>query len=157
MGVESAEFRRALGHFAASVTVVTTQLEDGQRAGITVTAFSSLSLDPPLVLVCLNKRARLHDRLRPGGHFAVNILAEDQEFVSRRFASSEPDQFREIGYSDGATGVPLIQGAIAAIECRIVELLPGGDHTIFVAQVESTHITEGKPLVYFRGGYGRLG
>jgi flavin reductase (DIM6/NTAB) family NADH-FMN oxidoreductase RutF len=156
MPVEKAEFRRALGHFAASVTVVTSKLADDQLGGITVTAFSSLSLDPPLVLVCIDKRARMHDRLQKGGNFAVNMLAEDQEVVSRRFASSEADPFRETGYSPGATGAPLIHGAIAAVECRIVELLPGGDHTIVIGEVEAIIVREGKPLVYFRGGYGLL-
>ena len=84
------------------------------------------------------------------------MLAQDQEFVSRRFASSEPDQFREIGYREGTSGSPLIAGAIATVECRITELLPGGDHTIIVGTVEATTVAEGKPLLYFRGGYGQL-
>ena len=156
MPVEKAEFRRALGHFASGVAVVTSKFEDGQIAGVTVTAFSSLSLEPPLVLICIDKRARMHDRLQPGGNFAVNILSQDQEFVSRRFASSEPDPFREIGYREGTTGAPLIHGALGTLECRIVEGLPGGDHTIVVGEVEATHVAEGKPLVYFRGGYNQL-
>jgi flavin reductase (DIM6/NTAB) family NADH-FMN oxidoreductase RutF len=156
MPVDQAEFRRTLGHFASAVTVVTAKLKNGHLAGITVTAFSSLSLDPPLVLVCIDKRARIHDHLAAAEHFAVNILGEEQETVSRRFASSGPDQFREIGYSEGAQGVPLIHDTIATIECRTVDRLPGGDHTIIVGQVEATSVREGKPLVYFRGGYSRL-
>ncbi len=156
MPVEKAEFRQALGHFAAAVTVVTTAGEDGSPAGITVTAFSSLSLDPPLVLVCIDKRAKLHDTFQKDRAFAVNILAESQENVSRRFASSEPDQFREVGYAPGPAGAPLIQDAICAIECKVVDLLPGGDHTIVVGEVGSTRIQEGKPLVYFRSGYAAL-
>ena len=156
MSVDQAEFRRALGHFAAGVTVVTTKFEDGHLAGITVTAFSSLSLEPPLLLVCIDKRARIHDRLKKGGAFAVNLLADDQEVVSRRFAAKGQDPFHETGYREGATGSPLLDGTISAVECRIVELLPGGDHTIVVGQVEATHVHEGKPLLYFRGGYGQL-
>lgn len=156
MPVEKSEFRRALGHFAASVSVVTAKVPQRGPVGITVTAFTSLSLEPPLVLVCIDKRARIHDALERDGYYAVNILREDQEFISRRFASSEPDQFREIGYREGASGAPLIGGAIAIAECRIVDLLPGGDHTIFVGEVEATHVSEGKPLVYFRGGYAAL-
>lgn len=156
MPVEKAEFRQALGHFAAAVTVVTAKLKNGHLTGITVTAFSSLSLDPPLVLICIDKRARIHDHLVRDGWFAVNILAEDQETVSRRFASSEPDPFREIGYTEAASGAPLIHNCIASIECKIVDLLPGGDHTIVVGEVESTKIREGKPLLYFRGGYSSL-
>lgn len=156
MPVEKAEFRRALGHFAAGVTVVTAQFGDGRRAGITVTAFTSVSLEPPLVLVCVDKRSRMHDRLQVGGHFAVNMLAQDQEFVSRRFAAGDADPFREIGYREGVTGAPVLQGVLAAVECRIVEVLGGGDHTIFLGEVEATTIAEGKPLLYFRGGYAQL-
>lgn len=156
MPVEKAEFRRALGHFASAVTVVTAKLKSGHLAGVTVTAFSSLSLEPPLVLICIDRRARIHDHLAVDGYFAVNILAEDQETVSRRFASSEPDPFREIGYTEGASGAPLIHDAVAAIECKIVDLLPGGDHTIIVGEVEAAKIHEGKPLMYFRGGYASL-
>ena len=110
-----------------------------------------------LWLRCIDKRARIHDRLQVGGAFAVNMLAQDQEFVSRRFASSEADQFRELGYREGTSGAPLIAGAIATVECRIIELLPGGDHTIVIGIVEATAVAEGKPLLYFRGGYGQLG
>lgn len=157
MPIEKTEFRRALGHFASAVTVVTARLQDGQPAGITVTAFSSLSLEPPLVLICIDKRARIHDHLTRDGYFAVNILRDDQEGVSRRFATSGPDQFREVGYSTGASGAPLIQDAITVVESKIVDLLPGGDHTIIVGEVEAAHVREGKPLLYFRGGYASLG
>lgn len=156
MPVEPAEFRRALGHFASAVTVVTVKLAEGELAGITVTAFSSLSLEPPLVLICIDKRARIHDHFGRDGFFAVNILAADQETVSRRFASREPDPFHETGYTAAASGVPLLHDAVAAIECKIVDLLPGGDHTIVVGQVEATQVQESKPLLYFRGGYAEL-
>ncbi|HEX3724749.1 MAG TPA: flavin reductase family protein, partial [Pirellulales bacterium] len=112
MSVDKAEFRRALGHFAAGVTVLTSGFGD-QIAGITVTAFTSLSLEPPLVLACIDKRAHIHDRLQVGGNFAINMLRDDQEIVSRRFASSQGDQFHEIGYKLGPTGAPLIADAIA--------------------------------------------
>jgi flavin reductase (DIM6/NTAB) family NADH-FMN oxidoreductase RutF len=155
MPVDQAEFRRAMGHFAATVTVVTSKFE-GEYRGITVTACSSLSLEPPLVLICIDKRARMHDRLPVGGYFAVNMLAEDQEVVSREFASSKGDPFQEVGYHEGATGAPILQGAMCAVECKIVDSLPGGDHTIIVGEVEAAHVREGKPLLYFRGGYGQV-
>jgi flavin reductase (DIM6/NTAB) family NADH-FMN oxidoreductase RutF len=85
------------------------------------------------------------------------MLAEDQELVSRQFASSKSDPFHELGYREGTSGAPLIQGTIAAVECKIVGALPGGDHTIFVGEVEATHVPEGRPLLYFRGGYSQLG
>jgi flavin reductase (DIM6/NTAB) family NADH-FMN oxidoreductase RutF len=157
MTVSKDEFRRALGHFPSGVTVVTSKCEDGVLRGITVSAFSSLSLDPPLVLICIDKRASLHDHLKEGGHFAVNILAEDQELISRRFASKEVDRFEGLGYREGGTGAPLISGALASMECRIVHSYPGGDHTIVVGEVLATEVGAGGPLAYFRGGYVRLG
>jgi flavin reductase (DIM6/NTAB) family NADH-FMN oxidoreductase RutF len=156
MSVTKDEFRRALGHFASGVTVVTSRCEDEILRGITVSAFSSLSLDPPLVLICIDKRASLHDHLKEGGYFAVNLLAEDQELISRRFASKDADRFEGLGYRAGETGAPLINGVIAAIECRIAHTYPGGDHTIVVGEVIDTHVNEGRPLAYFRGGYVRL-
>jgi flavin reductase (DIM6/NTAB) family NADH-FMN oxidoreductase RutF len=156
MPVSKDEFRRALSRFASGVTVVTTKCENNKLHGITVSAFSSLSLEPPLVLICIDKRASVHSYLREGVHFAVNILAEDQELISRRFASREADRFDKTSFTEGATGVPLIEGALAAIECRVVNTYPGGDHTIFVGEVISTTVSEGKPLAYFRGSYARL-
>jgi flavin reductase (DIM6/NTAB) family NADH-FMN oxidoreductase RutF len=156
MPVSKDEFRQALGHFASGVTVVTSRCEDDQVRGITVSAFSSLSLEPPLVLICIDKRASLHDHLKEGRHFAVNMLGETQELISRRFASKEPNRFEGVGYSEGLTGSPLLDGAMAFIECRVVNAYPGGDHTIFVGEVEATRVSDGRPLAYFRGGYVRL-
>ncbi len=150
------EFRSALGHFASSVTVVTARCEDEKLRGITVSAFSSLSLDPPLILICIDTRASLHEYLKEGCYFAVNILAEDQELVSRRFASKDPERFNGVGYKEGIERTPLLDGALANIECRVTSAYPGGDHTIFVGEVVSTHIIEHKPLLYFRGGYRQL-
>jgi flavin reductase (DIM6/NTAB) family NADH-FMN oxidoreductase RutF len=156
MPVGAQEFRAALGHFASSVNVVTARLADGELAGITVTAFSSLSLEPPLVLICIDKRARLHDALAGGQPFAVNMLSQDQEVVSRRFASRGPDQFAGIGYTISAGGTAWFDEALAVVECRFVEHFAGGDHTIIVGEVEATRVREAKPLLYFRGGYAQL-
>jgi len=156
MPIDKDEFRQAMSRFASSVTVVTTESESREPKGLTVSAFCSLSLDPPLVLVCIEKNASLHQFLKEGAHFAVNILSEDQEFVSRRFASRDADRFEGVGYKKGATGSPLLEDAIAHVECLVTSCHPGGDHTIFVGQVESAQTTEGKPLAYFRGGYSRL-
>ncbi len=120
MPVSKEEFRSALGRFASGVTVVSIKGKDNRPHGITVSAFSSVSLEPPLILVCIDKRASLHDHLSEGAHFAVNILAEDQELISRRFASRDEDRFAGTGYKEGATGAPLIDGALAHIECRVV-------------------------------------
>ncbi|HEY7912091.1 MAG TPA: flavin reductase family protein [Blastocatellia bacterium] len=156
MPVTKDEFRAAMSRFASGVSVVTTKKDDGKLEGITVSAFSSLSLDPPLVLICIDKRASIHDSLSEGRHFAVNILAEDQEIFSRRFASRDTDRFGGVGYNEGPAGSPLLNGALCHVECRIVHTYPGGDHTLVVGEVETTIAAEGKPLVYFRGGYARL-
>jgi len=156
MAVSHEEFRQALGRFASGVTVVTCKSKAGDPCGITVSAFSSLSLDPPLVLICIDKRASMYEELKEDCCFAVNVLAQDQESVSRRFASRDADRFKGIGYREGLTGSPLIEGALAFIECRIVHSYDGGDHTVFIGQVETSGVTEGKPLLYFRGGYSSI-
>ena len=145
-----------MSRFASGVTVVTLNTKEDHPHGITVSAFSSLSLEPPLVLICIDKRASVHDLLSEGSHFAVNILAADQELASRRFASKDDDRFGGIGYKEGITGSPLLDGALAHIECRVAHSYPGGDHTIIVGEVEATSVADGKPLAYFRGGYAQL-
>jgi len=155
MEVTRDEFRNALGRFASGVTVVTAIFADGPW-GMTVSAFSSLSLEPPLVLICIDKRAGGHDNLAVGSFFAVNILSDCQEEVSRRFASRDVDRFEGIRFRPGSTGAPLLDGALANIECRAIDAHPGGDHTIIVGEVLATEISDGKPLAYFRGSYAQL-
>ena len=156
MAVSKDDFRKGLSRFASGVTVVTCKAESG-NLGLTVSAFSSLSLEPPLVLICVHACSSVHDELKEGKCFAVNILAEDQEPISRLFASKNADRFGGISYQEGQTGAPLINGALAFVECRIVNAYPGGDHTILVGQVEASGISERKPLLYFCGGYSHLG
>ncbi|HWC75901.1 MAG TPA: flavin reductase family protein [Blastocatellia bacterium] len=156
MPVSNEEFRHALARFASGVTVVTCRSSQGDLRGITVSAFSSVSLDPPLVLVCIDRRASIHDLLEEGSHFAVNFLCDNQETISRRFASKDADRFDGVGYSEGQTGAPLIEGALGHLECRVVHSYPGGDHTIFVGEVEASSAGDQKPLLYFRGGYANL-
>src|SRR5260370_5682283 len=145
MPVGKDEFRTALGHFASGVTVVTTAGKDGVVRGMTVSAFSSLSLEPPLILICVEKRASIYEHLNEAGLFAVNILAEDQELISRRFATRDTDRFDGIGYTTGATGSPILTGSLAFIECRVVNAYPGGAHTIFVGEFEAVGAPKGKP------------
>ena len=156
MPVSKDEFRSALGRFASGVTVVTTKTKDDKPIGITVSAFASVSLEPPLILVCIDKRASIHDVLEEGHHFAVNVLAENQEVVSRRFASKDPDRFAGTGYTEGIEGDPILNDSLACVECHVVHSYPGGDHTIIVGQVERMNVSDGKPLAYFRGGYVQL-
>ena len=156
MPVSKDEFRVALSRFVSGITVVTVLDSDKRPAGITVSAFSSVSLEPPLVLACIDKRASVHDYFTEGSHFAVNILGQEQEHISRRFASKEQDRFDGAGYREGVSGAPLLEGALAYIECRVVHIYPGGDHTIVVGEVESTSVADNKPLAYYRGGYAQL-
>ena len=153
MALTPTEFRSALRSFATGVTVVTTRDREGHPSGLTASAFTSVSLDPPLVLICVDHAATAHPDLRERGWFAVNILRRDQETLSRRFAVSGGDKFRDVAWHDSRTGLPLLDGALATLECRIVEAHEAGDHTIFIAQVETASIPGGRPLVYFHGSY----
>lgn len=156
MQVDERAFRKALGCFATGVTVVTTADRDGKPVGVTVSAFSSLSLEPPLVLFCLDKRNRSLDAFK-GGHFAINILREDQREISIVFASRLDDKWAGIAHSIGAHGVPLIENSLARLECSLHELIEGGDHLIVVGKVERLdYQTGGQPLLYFRGAYANL-
>ncbi len=151
------EFKQVMGSFAAGVTVVTTIDEEGRKWGLTATAFSSLSLDPPLCLVCVDKRAGSLDALRSSRRFAVNMLCRDQEELSNHFASRSDDKFAGIDDQAGeATGCPILPGALGVAECEVVDILSGGDHEIFVGQVMATTVSEGQPLLYWRGSYGAL-
>ncbi|WP_026370392.1 flavin reductase family protein [Kallotenue papyrolyticum] len=156
MGINEAEFRYALSHFASGVTVVTTSV-GGVHYGLTVSSFCSLSLNPPLILVCIDQRAQSHAMIRDAGVFAVNILAEDSAWLSQLFASREPDKFEKVDYRLGQTGAPLLCAALTRLECRLVDQLPGGDHSIFVGEVIASEVEErAGPLLYYRRGYHRL-
>jgi flavin reductase (DIM6/NTAB) family NADH-FMN oxidoreductase RutF len=152
MPVDDAQFKLAMSHFASGVTVVTTELE-GKPYGMTVAAFSSLSLNPPLVLVCIEKSVKTHDAIVQAKKFGVCILGQGQVDLSNRFASRIEDKFAGVDIRRGELGVPIVAGAITAIECRLADQLPGGDHTIFVGEVVDIRTGEGAPLVYFRSGY----
>lgn len=156
MTLDPATFRSVLGRFASGVTVVTAVDDAGQDHGMTVTAFSSLSLDPSLILVCIADDATLHPFLERLTHFAVNILSADQEAISRRFAAEELNRFDGVGYTRSASGVPLIDDALAHLECRVHARIPGGDHTILVGEVDSAVARDARPLLYYRGGYAQL-
>jgi flavin reductase (DIM6/NTAB) family NADH-FMN oxidoreductase RutF len=155
--VSANEFRAAMGSFAAGVTVITTTDADGMPHAVTATAFASVSLTPPLCLVCIDKRARPYRPLLLHGRFAVNILTSDQEELSDRFASPIADRFATVSWWPGdVTGCPIISGALAWMECEIVEVHSGGDHDIFLGRVQSVQVHDGSPLVYWRGKYSSL-
>lgn len=153
MPVTSDEFREALAKFASGVTVVTTSDASGELFGLTVSAFCSVSLEPPLILVCIEKTTRCHDAFRDAGRFVVNILGEDQKDVSERFASQATDKFSGTMYGLNTRGIPVLEGSIAIIECRLSSSYEGGDHTIFVAEVENAAAADNGPLVYFNSEY----
>ncbi len=150
------EFRRVLGHFATGVTILTTCDADGRPTGLTASAFCSVSLDPPLILVCVDHKSQSYPAIRDSGRFAVNILRDAQEAVSRRFATTRLDKFEGLAYRMSPGGLPLLDDALARLECRTVSAHVEGDHTIFVGRVEATHVDTGQPLLYFRGQYQRL-
>lgn len=155
--IDKATFRAVLGRFATGVTVVTMHDAEGTDHGMTVSAFSSVSLEPPLVLVCIAKSASMYPQLGTATHLAVNILAEQQEAMSRRFSSEVDDRFDGIGYARGPGGSPLLEGTLAALEVRIEARVDAGDHEVVIGRVEHTQMSEeAGPLLYYRGGYGRL-
>jgi flavin reductase (DIM6/NTAB) family NADH-FMN oxidoreductase RutF len=150
------DFRRVLGHFATGVTVLTTCDVDRRPTGLTCSAFSSVSLDPPLVMVCVDHKSQSFPAIRDGARFAVNILGADQEAVSRRFASTRLDKFDGVPHTISDMGLPLVVGALAQLECVTVSAHVEGDHTIFVGRVERASAPSGDPLLYFKGQYQRL-
>ncbi len=152
MPVDDAEFKLALSHFASGITVVTTEW-NGKPYGMTVASFASLSLRPPLVVICIEKSVKTHDAIASAKRFAVNILAADQGEISTRFASRSEDKFTGVEWTSGTLGMPLIVNALTSIECTLHDQLPGGDHSIFVGEVVATTVRQGKPLLYFRAGY----
>jgi flavin reductase (DIM6/NTAB) family NADH-FMN oxidoreductase RutF len=156
------DFRRLLGHFASGVTVVTTRDSQGRPAGLTASAFTSVSLNPPMILVCVAQNAQSYEALQGADRFAVNILGQGQETLSNRFAtksSSAAEKFEGIGYKPGMLGLPILADALASLECTTVHAYPGGDHTIFVGRIEAGASRDddgAEPLLYYRGRYRQL-
>jgi flavin reductase (DIM6/NTAB) family NADH-FMN oxidoreductase RutF len=149
-------FRDVIGHFTTGVTIVTVRRE-GTDYGVTVSAVSSLSLEPPMLLVCLNRSSRTQGAISLARSFAVNILREDQAELARLFATSRDDKFDGIRLRRGQLGHPLLEGALAHVDCVITEEAVGGTHTVFLAEVKWAERFEGSPLVYYRGQFGWLG
>jgi flavin reductase (DIM6/NTAB) family NADH-FMN oxidoreductase RutF len=156
MSVDSASFRRALGRFTTGVTVVTTRDASGHPLGLTVSAFCSVSLRPPLVLICVDHRSEANAGMRESGLFAVNVLGEEQEEVSRRFAASGRGKVEGFPFVDGKLGLPLVPGALAQVECRVRSLHDEGDHAVWVGEVRSLSTHPGRPLLYHAGSYRAL-
>jgi flavin reductase (DIM6/NTAB) family NADH-FMN oxidoreductase RutF len=156
MPVDDSSFRLALSQFATGVTVVLTRDAAGAPAGLTVNAFTSVSLDPHLVLICVDSRSDAHDPLAQSGIFGISVLSETQEDISRRFAWRGAEKFEGLVLEHGETGALLVPGAVAHLECRVVAAHRGGDHTIYVGDVRVIRVAPGRPLLYHRGSYRRL-
>jgi flavin reductase (DIM6/NTAB) family NADH-FMN oxidoreductase RutF len=161
MSVTREQFRRAMGCFATGITVITVAEENGEIHGMTANSFTSVSLDPLLVLVCVDHRARTHTHLQARQRFGINILASHQRAISEYYARSvETHQHAEEAgarFDRTPHGTPVLHGALAYLECRLHSTQEAGDHTIFVAEVEEGVMGEGAPLLYFRGQYKQLG
>jgi flavin reductase (DIM6/NTAB) family NADH-FMN oxidoreductase RutF len=155
--VTSDEFRRACGRFATGVTIASVLDANGAPHGLTVNSFTGVSLDPPLILICLGHAVTCIDAFRQSRHFGINVLAADQRDLSDKFARKGHDRFDGLEWYRGASGVPLLPGVLAAIECRVHQRITSGDHDIFVGEMVSAKTEEGEPLVYFVGRYRQLG
>lgn len=153
MPINKDEFRAALSRFASGVTVVTTKDADGNLHGLTVSAFCSVSLEPPLILICIDKHTVSHYAFQESRRFIVNVLREEQMHHSIQFAAPLADKFDGIAYYLNVEGIPVLEDALVNLECWLVNAHDNGDHTIFVGQIEKSHISDGKPLVYFHGNY----
>jgi flavin reductase (DIM6/NTAB) family NADH-FMN oxidoreductase RutF len=156
----TSDFRLALGQFATGVTVITAERAPGQVHGMTANSFTSVSLDPLLILVCVSQTAQLLPLLNRRKRFAVNILKDSQQALSEYFAQTEGDPALEnnlgIRYRWTQSGIPLLEDALARLSCIVVTSYIAGDHTIFIAEVESLEIFDGEPLLYLRGDYRRI-
>ena len=151
------DFRKVLSHFASGVTIVTTTDADGRPTGLTASAFTSVSLDPPLILVCVSHKSQSFPSLRDRGRFAVNFLRSDHQELSKRFATTRLDKFEGVPHRMGDLGMPVLTEALAHVECVTADAHVAGDHTVFIGRIDACGTADGEPLIYFRGKYVRLG
>lgn len=156
MPLSSDQLRKILGHFATGVTVVTTRLASGEPWGFTVNAFTSVSLSPPLILVCVGHGGDSFQVMSEAEYFAVNFLAEDQEDLSRVFASRSRERFQGVPHEDSANGTPLLKGCLGFLECRKSASHAHGDHTILIGEVLAGKAVGGSPLLFYRSSYGHM-
>ena len=155
MAFDSGDQRRIMGRFATGVTVVG-MLSGDETWGMTANAVTSLSLDPPLVLVAVVRDSQTHTYLKESGCFALSILSVDQEDVSNRFAGKGPKDFSGLNFQTATTGSPYLTDAIGYVDCQLKEILPGGDHDLFIGEIVAGADSDGEPLLFYRGKYARL-
>ncbi|MDC0033529.1 flavin reductase family protein [Alphaproteobacteria bacterium] len=158
MSIEPREFRDTVGCFATGITIITTVDADGNPVGLTANSFSSVSLDPPMVLFCLDRNVASFDAFQPNGHFAINILSTGQQDLSNRFAKSGPEKWDGVAFDTWDTGSPILPGCLASLECKVSSINEGGDHVIVIGEVicMTRADQDVMPLLYFRGGYSDL-
>ena len=156
VSLTSLEFRQACGQFATGVAILTTIDLAGVPSGMTINSFVSLSLEPPLVMVAIAHSSNQLSAFESSGTFAVNFLGEAQRDLSTLFARTGDDRFRDLPWEAGATGSPILEGIIGALECRIVERFDAGDHRVFIGEAVEARIAEGKPLLFFHSAYQNL-
>lgn len=160
MSVTETRFRDVMGHLAGGVAVVTSRAPDGTRCGLTATAVCSVSLEPPLVLVSVDRDSRTHEAIEASGIYAVNLLSAEHVETAERFATKEPDKFGGLELRTATTGAPVLDACLGFLDCEVVREVPAGDHTLFVGRVEAAAIQGeevGEPLIYHLGRYGTLG
>lgn len=155
MPIERDHFRNAIGHFATGVTVVTTHHE-GKNHGLTASAVASVSLDPPTLLICVNRQAASCAAIASARAFAVHILRQDQDGLATQFARPGEGKFDGVGVAPGVQNLPLLAGSLARIQCRVVQALDAATHTVFIGEVLQVEVFDGAPLVYYRGKMGRF-
>jgi flavin reductase (DIM6/NTAB) family NADH-FMN oxidoreductase RutF len=156
MAIDPRELRNVFGAFATGVTVITTTDTSGKPFGLTANSYTSLSLDPPLVLVCVDKKVDCYACFEQSKVFVINFLAEDQAQLSTRFATKGIEKFEGVPTRAGSLGAPLLEGAIGYIECKLVSGYEGGDHTIYVGEVQTASASGDRPLLFFKGKYQKL-
>ena len=160
MALDEEKFKRVLGSWATGVAIVTSRHED-RIHGMTVSAFSEVSLDPPLVLVAVDKKSQTHGYLTEGKCFAVNILSLQQKSLSGRFATEGPKDFSDLDVTTAVTGAPILAGVLGFVDCRLTEILPGGDHDLFIGEIVAGDLVaddlgNGQPLLFYNGKYTQL-
>jgi len=154
--IDAATFRSTLGRFATGVTILTARDDSGRDHGMTVSAFCSVSLDPPRVLCCVERSADMFPVITKAQRFAINILTTAQEAISRRFAEERDDRFDGLGYTRGVTECVLLDDILAYVECEVAARYDGGDHLIVLGDVIAAAAADGRPLLYYRGGYAQM-
>lgn len=158
MSLDKNEFRRCMGHFATGITVVTTNTKENKPCGMTVNSFSSLSLEPPLILFSVDKNAHNHDNFTNCKKFAVNILSENQKDISVAFAHPSSVNWNEIKHKEAENGSPILKGCLAYISCINENIYAGGDHSIIIGRVTDMQMSlDEQPLIYFKGKYRKVG